>query len=418
MADYSYGAIFASEVISMMMAIYFGESVIANEVLSKTKGRSMGWGFVALGFGLSFGIAILTLGYISTRMNPAVALAELILGQINGVEFVVIVCGDFVGAFVGAVLVWLHFLPHFKNIPAPYTEDVDLLLLGKEGITTSAVSLASYNPMASDVSARKKGLSNIQSTWEDIKCCLKQECDAAEYSPVNSDLVEKALGHDAMLGHESSRRSSLDKQVSHGTGDIENIEHKLWRRSAQIADVHNRLQDMDLEEYKNMMIRQKNSQKMLESKKESLDNLYKAAVTADQNAKLSIFATRPAIYSPIFNFLTEFLSTTSLIFPLLMILQRSNQMYEAQAFLYDAQLGLSIGFFVFLLVLGLGGPTALAANPARDFGPRCAHFLLPIPGKGKSEFYYAWIPILAPCLGGCAAAGLYAAVQTMNRSNV
>lgn len=416
MADYSYGAIFASEVLSMMMAIYFGECVIANEVLSKTKGRSMGWGFVALGFGLSFGIAILTFGYISTRMNPAVALAELILGQINGIEFVVIVCGDFVGAFVGAVLVWLHFLPHFKNIPAPYTEDVDLLLLGKEGITTTAVSLASYNPMASDVSARRKGLSNIQCTWEDIKSCLKQESETMECSPIGPDLVEKALGHDAVLGDNSSR-SAFD-MASHGTGDVENIEHRLRRRSAQVADVHKRLQDMDLEEYKNMILRRKSSEKMLESKKESLDQLYKAAVTADQNAKLSIFATRPAIYSPIFNFLTEFLSTTSLIFPLLMMLQRSNQMYEAQAFLYDAQLGLFVGFFVFLLVLGLGGPTALAANPARDFGPRCAHFLLPIPGKGKSEFYYGWIPILAPCLGGCAAAGLYAAVQTMNRSNV
>lgn len=416
MADYSYGAIFASEVLSMMMAIYFGECVIANEVLSKTKGRSMGWGFVALGFGLSFGIAILTLGYISTRMNPAVALAELILGQINGIEFVVIVCGDFVGAFVGAVLVWLHFLPHFKNIPAPYTEDVDLLLLGKEGITTTAVSLASYNPMASDVSARQKGLSNIQCTWEDIKSCLKQESETMVCSPIDPDLVEKALGHDAMLGDNSSR-SAFD-MASHGTGDVENIEHRLRRRSAQVADVHKRLQDMDLEEYKSMILRRKSSEKMLESKKESLDQLYKAAVTADQNAKLSIFATRPAIYSPIFNFLTEFLSTTSLIFPLLMMLQRSNQMYEAQAFLYDAQLGLFVGFFVFLLVLGLGGPTALAANPARDFGPRCAHFLLPIPGKGKSEFYYGWIPILAPCLGGCAAAGLYAAVQTMNRSNV
>jgi hypothetical protein len=238
-----------------------------------------------------------------------------------------------------------------------------------------------------------------------------------ECSPIGPDLVEKALGHDAVLGDNSSSRSAFD-MASHGTGDVENIEHRLRRRSAQVADVHKRLQDMDLEEYKNMILRRKSSEKMLESKKESLDQLYKAAVTADQNAKLSIFATRPAIYSPIFNFLTEFLSTTSLIFPLLMMLQRSNQMYEAQAFLYDAQLGLFVGFFVFLLVLGLGGPTALAANPARDFGPRCAHFLLPIPGKGKSEFYYGWIPILAPCLGGCAAAGLYAAVQTMNRSNV
>ena len=101
-----------------------------------------------------------------------------------------------------------------------------------------------------------------------------------------------------------------------------------------------------------------------------------------------------------------------------MILQRSEQLYREQALLYDAQIGLTVGFFVFLLVLGLGGPTALAANPARDFGPRMAHFLLPIQGKGPSEFYYGWIPVLGGFCGGCAAAGLYAAVQTMNQSNL
>ena len=73
---------------------------------------------------------------------------------------------------------------------------------------------------------------------------------------------------------------------------------------------------------------------------------------------------------------------------------------------------------MFLCILGLGGPTGIAANPARDFSPRLAHFLLRIPGKGPSEFYYSWIPFLAPLVGGCAAAGLYAATQLLNNSNV
>jgi glycerol uptake facilitator protein len=80
--------------------------------------------------------------------------------------------------------------------------------------------------------------------------------------------------------------------------------------------------------------------------------------------------------------------------------------------------GLIIGFFIFLLVLGLGGPTGIAANPARDFSPRVAHFMLPIPNKGPSEFYYSWIPFFAPLCGGCAAAGLYAATQLLNQSQV
>lgn len=51
---------------------------------------------------------------------------------------------------------------------------------------------------------------------------------------------------------------------------------------------------------------------------------------------------------------------------------------------------------LFVLCAGLGGPTAYAANPARDLGPRLAHAVLPIPGKGPSEWSYAWIPVLAP----------------------
>ena len=58
---YSYGAVFASEAISTMIAIYFGESIIANEVLGATKGRSMGWGFVAFGFGMSFAVGAFVL---------------------------------------------------------------------------------------------------------------------------------------------------------------------------------------------------------------------------------------------------------------------------------------------------------------------------------------------------------------------
>jgi glycerol uptake facilitator protein len=66
---------------------------------------------------------------------------------------------------------------------------------------------------------------------------------------------------------------------------------------------------------------------------------------------------------------------------------------------------------VALLVLGiglsLGGPTGYAINPARDLGPRIAHFILPIPGKRNSDWSYSWIPVVGPILGGIAAAGLY-----------
>ena len=101
-----------------------------------------------------------------------------------------------------------------------------------------------------------------------------------------------------------------------------------------------------------------------------------------------------------------------------MIYGRRDLLYGPERMLYRSEEGIWIGFFVFLCILGLGGPTGIAANPARDFAPRIAHALLPIPGKGPSEFYYSWIPFFAPFVGGCAAAGLYTATQLLNNSIV
>ena len=67
---------------------------------------------------------------------------------------------------------------------------------------------------------------------------------------------------------------------------------------------------------------------------------------------------------------------------------------------------LPAGLLVLGIDLSLGGPTGYAINPARDLGPRLAHALLPVPGKGSSEWGYAWIPVIAPLLGAAAAAML------------
>ena len=66
-----------------------------------------------------------------------------------------------------------------------------------------------------------------------------------------------------------------------------------------------------------------------------------------------------------------------------------------------------VGIVVFAIGLSLGGPTGYAINPTRDLGPRCMHALLPIAGKGPSEWNYAWIPIVAPCIGGLIGAWIY-----------
>jgi glycerol uptake facilitator protein len=122
--------------------------------------------------------------------------------------------------------------------------------------------------------------------------------------------------------------------------------------------------------------------------------------TPEQSAKLGIFCTIPAIRKLPANFLCEMIVTI-----LLVVVGFSFGSKEL------APAGLAPGFspwfwgvLVWVLGLSLGGPTGYAINPARDFGPRLAHAILPISAKGGSDWGYALIPILAPLTGGALAA--------------
>lgn len=121
--------------------------------------------------------------------------------------------------------------------------------------------------------------------------------------------------------------------------------------------------------------------------------------TADKDLKLAVFSTAPAIRNPLHNLLTEIIGTFILLFGALNISKSA------------ATLGALDALPVALLVLGiglsLGGPTGYAINPARDLGPRIAHFILPIKGKRDSDWSYAWVPVVGPIIGGLLAAALF-----------
>jgi glycerol uptake facilitator protein len=121
--------------------------------------------------------------------------------------------------------------------------------------------------------------------------------------------------------------------------------------------------------------------------------------TNDPSLQLAVFSTAPAIRNPLYNLLTEIIGTFILLFGALNISKSA------------ATLGALDALPVALLVLGiglsLGGPTGYAINPARDLGPRIAHFILPIRGKGKSDWGYAWVPVVGPIIGGLLAAFLF-----------
>jgi glycerol uptake facilitator protein len=114
--------------------------------------------------------------------------------------------------------------------------------------------------------------------------------------------------------------------------------------------------------------------------------------TPDPVDKLACFSTIPAIRAPLANILTEIIGTFVLVLVAAAISSK-----------YGTGVGLSPGLGPLLIGLSLGGPTGYAINPARDLGPRLMHAVLPIPGKGTSDFGYAFVPIVGPLVGASIA---------------
>ena len=130
--------------------------------------------------------------------------------------------------------------------------------------------------------------------------------------------------------------------------------------------------------------------------------------TADPVLKRGVFCTIPQIRNTPANFVTEVIGTAALLFGILAILGSGAQIQGGQSELFTAGLfPLLVGLLVFAIGLSLGGPTGYAINPARDLGPRVAHAVLPIPGKGDSDWSYSWIPVVAPLVEGIIGAVLY-----------
>ncbi|GAB6153273.1 glycerol uptake facilitator protein GlpF [Desulfosporosinus burensis] len=121
--------------------------------------------------------------------------------------------------------------------------------------------------------------------------------------------------------------------------------------------------------------------------------------TEDKDLKLAVFSTGPAIRNTAANLLSEIIGTFVLLVGILAI--GANKLSEGFAPFLVGLLIVSIG-------LSLGGTTGYAINPARDLGPRIAHFVLPIKGKGDSDWKYAWIPVVGPLIGGVLGALFFA----------
>ncbi len=125
--------------------------------------------------------------------------------------------------------------------------------------------------------------------------------------------------------------------------------------------------------------------------------MYKPHFDAEENpdAKLCVFCTKPAIKATLSNFMSEVIGTFALVFGILMVA--------------GAEIAgpLPVALLIVAIGMSLGGATGYAINPARDLGPRIAHFLLPIKNKRDSNWGYAWLPVVAPFVGSALASLLF-----------
>lgn len=230
---------FLAELVGTAILILLGDGVVAGCLLTKSKSENAGWIVITLAWGLAVTMGIYAAGSISgAHLNPAVTVAMAVIGNLAWTEVVPYIAAQMIGAFLGAVLVWLTYLPHWKE-------------------------------------------------------------------------------------------------------------------------------------------------------------------TDDPGKKLGIFATGPAIYNPVANVIAEVIGTFMLLFGILFI--------GANDFAPGVS-PLAVGLLIVVIGMSLGGPTGYAINPARDLGPRIAHAVLPIPGKGDSQWYYAWVPVVGPIIGGVLGALTYKAL--------
>jgi len=121
--------------------------------------------------------------------------------------------------------------------------------------------------------------------------------------------------------------------------------------------------------------------------------------TDDMDGKLAVFCNAPAIRGYGYNLITEIIGTFVLVFGAMAMSKPASTLGTLDA--------LPVGLLILGIGLSLGGPTGYAINPARDLGPRIAHFILPIKNKRDSDWGYSWIPVVGPIIGALIAVYLF-----------
>ncbi|KAL2915165.1 hypothetical protein HK105_205271 [Polyrhizophydium stewartii] len=467
---YSLATRCVTEFLGTAMAIFLGNSVITNELLPLTKGHGMGFGWVATAFGMAFGVSIMMFGYASAHVNPCMALALFVIDRLSFSDFVAIALCEIAGGFVGAVAAYIVYMPHFRTVPEPPaagdTAHASNLLRTRDTIDPSALRLASYNTRSSPSHPPKTFAERLR----DAKYYLTAENSDPEHVfkllslgtldlagvevafPPENDIENAGAG-----GTDNATRADTMATIdASGTTAAARSPRVIQRRhSIQVSEMQRRLRQLEKtihgedgqslrsdedtpvphgsalpqpqapaasggkDAVGNIVVMRRGSAGSL-THRQAIDAIHRAAVMADQAAKLSCFCNRPAIYLPPHNMAVELIGTTVLVLGALLLDDRFATLKslvgaETAALVFETGLApFFVACFIQICIMSLGGPTGFTANPARDLGPRFAHWILPIPGKGKSEWNFSAFINVACLLGGVCAGGLFLAIKRVH----
>ncbi|KAJ8328012.1 hypothetical protein QVD99_006258 [Batrachochytrium dendrobatidis] len=509
-----------TEFLGTALAIFLGDSVIANELLPLTKGHSMGFGWIATAFGMAFTLSILMFGYASAHVNPAMTLTLFIINKLSFVDCICLILSQLAGGFMGAVAMFIVYLPHFRTIPEPPAStacgsdtNANVLLRTRDAIDVDALRVASYNTKSSASASKsfsdilKEAKYYLTSQSSDSKHVfnllslgtldlagvevafpddpLKASSTTDLETPQNqhrplqrrhsiqvSEMQRRLRRLEASMAPSASStalartqtifksdsasvhtaHSSVVSPCTHSEDNLASKPAVIVCSSATPTDSLANVKDARFAQNSarfNAILANKSSsdsnlnptssnshptnkrdrhldfQVLGDLKTTHAEALHKAAIRAHQAAKLSAFCNRPAIYLPIHNFTVEVIGTTMLCLGALLLELRFSMAATAiiatntipaetvELVFHNGLAPFFIGVFIQTCIFALGGPTGFTANPARDIGPRFAHWILPVPGKGASEWNFCGVVTLGTFSGGVVAAVLYMGLSTI-----
>lgn len=493
----------AGEALGTCTAIYVFGTALANKILAGTKGNNMSHGFVALGGGLGFFLGLQFTNFLGTSLNPAMSFASAILGDLGWLDLLAVVGAEVAGAFAGAVLVWLHYLPHFRGVlPAVHQHDKkpetrrrdhshvlfveagvgDSLKKRKRRSTTHLQAQKHQRRIYSfgksrmgrklvakgtppkfvrtgskqvvDLRRRRQLLKGLGVPLLELKIpganfdgvVLKIHFKSKYFlrrkwisivsrltvSTDDADRLIRTLSASSLDGKGADQLKFFVNKSPTSPGKMQLLEGQLLTEREDNTvprNASNRVMrqrhptSASLKKFGALFGARRNGESCRDPVAGPQTPPQAAGVKesenrADQVNKLLVFCTKPTVYNPLANLAAEAFASFFLVYGILVIDERGKMIAEEGEDVYFSTVqGLFIGTLIGALVLGAGG-TGTAINPARDLGPRIAHFVLPIPGKGSSEWWYGWIPAIGPFIGAAVAAGLWNRFRLLGESLV